>query len=407
MDNIHILEALNERQLEAVTATEGYLRVVAGAGTGKTKALTHRYAYLVKTGGIQPSNILCVTFTNKAAGEMKRRIRRLVGDGYDTSLITTYHGFCVRVLRPDMDKLFYPQSFLILDAADQKKILEEIYEELELKLDHASFQKMLKQISKLKADTVYVGGFVNPARVFDADSAGNIDDVIAIKYMQRQKKIFGLDFDDLVNFTFHLFEKCPEVREKWQEQLHYIQVDEFQDCSRREMKLLSILSARHENLFVVGDPDQNIYEWRGARMEILVDFDKNHADAQTVILNQNYRSTPQILAAANSLIEKNIVRVKKELFTRNAPGASVIHLHARDDKSESEWIAKEVNAPPAKAGGFDLQLKLAGSASPIAPPPEGGSIGSISSASSSTKGKEEMLKLPAKAGGFDPPKVRQ
>jgi len=154
MDNI--LNTLNKRQYEAVATTEGFLRIVAGAGSGKTKALTHRYAYLVKGAGIQPRNILCVTFTSKAAGEMRSRIRHLIGDGYDTSLVTTYHGFCVRVLRADIEKLFYPQNFLILDIADQKKILEEIYTELELKMDHSSFQKILSQIDKRKSDMQYV-----------------------------------------------------------------------------------------------------------------------------------------------------------------------------------------------------------------------------------------------------------
>jgi DNA helicase-2/ATP-dependent DNA helicase PcrA len=337
-----LLKGLNPQQIEAVTATEGYVRVVAGAGAGKTKALTHRYAWLVSAGGIHPRNILCVTFTNKAAGEMKRRVRALVGDGCDTSLITTYHGFCVRVLRPDMDKLFYPQSFIILDVGDQKKILEEIYEELEIKLDHASFQKILRQISLYKADGNYVSLLTDPSHVFDDDTHLSVDDQIIRRYMKRQKKVFGLDFDDLVHFTFRLFDKHADVREKWQEQLHYIQVDEFQDSSKREMRLLDILCAANENLFVVGDPDQTIYEWRGAKVEILVDFHKSHAETQTIILNQNYRSTPQILNAANSLIAKNKMRIEKDLFTHLSPGSPVIHLHARSEGEETAYITKEI-----------------------------------------------------------------
>jgi len=339
-----LLQGLNNQQQAAVTATEGFIRVIAGAGAGKTKALTHRYAHLVKDGGIHPRNILCVTFTNKAAGEMKRRVRQLVGDGNDTSLITTYHGFCVRVLRADMDKLFYPQNFIILDRGDQKTILEEIYDELEIKMDHASFQKIFGEISKLKADTAYVADMINPKYIYPDDVNADIDSRIIQKYLARQKKVFGLDFDDLVNFTFHLFDTHKDVLEKWQDQLHYIQVDEFQDSSRREMRMLDLLSELNGNLFVVGDPDQNIYEWRGARVEILVDFDQSHPGTETIILNQNYRSSPQILAVANCLIDKNKVRVKKDLFTEAPTGSPVIHLHAKDEKSEIEWIVGQIKA---------------------------------------------------------------
>jgi len=341
MDNI--LNTLNERQHEAVTTTEGFFRIVAGAGSGKTKALTHRYAYLVKAAGIQPRNILCVTFTSKAAGEMRSRIRHLIGDGYDTSLVTTYHGFCVRVLRADIEKLFYPKNFLILDIADQKKILEEIYTELELKMDHSSFQKILSQVGKRKSDTLYVKSLVDPDKIINTDDT-DLDDKIFYMYLQRQKKVFGLDFNDLINFTFYLFDKHEETMRKWQEQLHYIQVDEFQDSSDRELRLLDILSDVNENLFVVGDPDQNIYEWRGSRMEILVNFDKTHNGTKTIIMDQNYRSTPQILAVANSLIDKNTARIKKNLFTHNPNGAPVVHLHAKDERSEATWIVSEIKS---------------------------------------------------------------
>ena len=307
-----ILNGLNEKQREAVQTTEGYVRIIAGAGSGKTKALTHRYAYLVRAAGIHPGNILCVTFTNKAAGEMKRRVQTLVGAGCDTALITTYHGFCVRVLREDIGRLFYPENFQILDTADQKKILEEIYTELELKLDHASFEKMMGLIGKQKATTDYVSLLLSRDSIVPEPKT-NLDDLIIHKYFMRQKKIFGLDFDDLINFVFVLFERYPQVLHKWQERLHYIQVDEFQDSSERELRLVDLLSAVHRNLFVVGDPDQNIYEWRGAKVGILVDFDKTHAGTETIIMDRNYRSTANILHAANALIDHNRNRIKKEL----------------------------------------------------------------------------------------------
>lgn len=338
-----ILNGLNEKQREAVQTTEGYVRIIAGAGSGKTKALTHRYAYLVRAAGIHPGNILCVTFTNKAAGEMKRRVQTLVGAGCDTALITTYHGFCVRVLREDIGRLFYPENFQILDTADQKKILEEIYTELELKLDHASFEKMMGLIGKQKATTDYVSLLLSRDSIVPEPKT-NLDDLIIHKYFMRQKKIFGLDFDDLINFVFVLFERYPQVLHKWQERLHYIQVDEFQDSSERELRLVDLLSAVHRNLFVVGDPDQNIYEWRGAKVGILVDFDKTHAGTETIIMDRNYRSTANILHAANALIDHNRNRIKKELYTKDGAGEAVVHLHGKNEEEEARMILEQIRA---------------------------------------------------------------
>ncbi len=343
-----LFDKLNEQQIEAVTATEGYVRIIAGAGSGKTKTLTHRYAYLVKAAGIHPGNVLCVTFTNKAAGEMKRRVRSLVGDGYDTSLITTYHGFCVRVLREDIGRLFYPQSFPILDEIDQKKILEEIYAELEIKLDRASFEKILDSIHYIKAHEKYVHCFVTGD--FSSMSEDTLEKKIIRMYMEKQKKTFGLDFDDLISFTFEIFECYPEVLQKWQDRLHYIQVDEFQDSSNRELRLIQMLSSAHRNLFVVGDPDQNIYEWRGASMAILVDFDKTFPGTETILLNRNYRSTGNILQAANALIDHNKNRIPKALFTTGDAGANVIHLHAKSEGDEGRWIADEIKRLVSREG---------------------------------------------------------
>ncbi len=338
MDNI--FDKLNSKQIEAVTSTEGYVRIIAGAGSGKTKTLTHRYAYLALAAGIHPGNILCVTFTNKAAGEMKRRVRAIVGEGCDTSLITTYHGFCVRVLREDAGRLFYPQNFRILDESAQKAILEEIYAELELKLDRASFEKMLEKIHLVKSDEKYVSMFVSGEFGVKADDSS--DDNIIRMYMQKEKNVFGLDFDDLICFTFAIFESYPEVLKKWQDRLHYIQVDEFQDSSKRELRLVSMLSAVHKNLFVVGDPDQNIYEWRGADMGILVDFDKTFPGTETVFLNRNYRSTERILKCANTLIARNKNRIPKELYTVDNVGDEVVCLHSKNERDEGKWITDEI-----------------------------------------------------------------
>lgn len=339
------LTTLNEKQLEAVMTTEGYLRVIAGAGSGKTKLLVSRYAYLVKEYGIDSANILCVTFTNKAAGEMKRRIRSLIGQEYDTSLICTYHGFCVRVLREDVEKIFYPKEFQIIDNAQQKAILGDIYQKFELKLDHASFEKILKRIAMFKSMNrgYYVGRMCCADACQIMPSVITLDDQIVEEFLQRQKQIYALDFNDLLYFVLDIFDRCPEVQEKWQDRLNYIQVDEFQDSSKNEMELVDRLSGKHKNLMIVGDPDQNIYEWRGSDVKLLVDFDKEHVPTQTIILNQNYRSTPQILRCANSLIEKNVFRLKKDLFTKSGDGVQVYHYHEKNEYAEADRIIMNIH----------------------------------------------------------------
>lgn len=337
-----LFENLNDRQLEAVQETEGYVRVIAGAGSGKTKLLVSRYAYLVQDYGIDPSNILCVTFTNKAAGEMKKRIRGFIGEEYAVSLICTYHGFCNRLLRENPEKLFLNKQFQILDSHQQKAVLSEIYQKLELKLDYASFESILRKISRVKKDTKYVPKICNPQPCVILGEIKNQDDRIIEEFLQRQKATYSLDFHDLIAFALYLLESDADIREKWQDRLNYIMVDEFQDSSSVEMRLVEILSGKYRNLMIVGDPDQNIYEWRGSDVRLLVDFDKTHEGTRTIILNQNYRSTPQILKCANTLIEKNELRLKKDLFTKNSPGEPVVHYHSRDDYEEMDHVIAEI-----------------------------------------------------------------
>lgn len=332
------LENLNEKQREAVLETEGYVRVVAGAGSGKTKLLVSRYAYLVQEYGIDSSNILCVTFTNKAAGEMKKRIRALIGEGQDVSLICTYHGFCHRMLRENPEKLFLGSRFQIIDTQQQKAILSEIYQKYELKLDHASFESILRKIGRIKRDTEYVPRMCDPNPCQILGEINHLDDRIMEEFLQRQKAAYALDFHDLMSFAIYLLETDSGVREKWQERLNYIMVDEFQDSSATEMRLIDILSERYQNLMIVGDPDQNIYEWRGADVRLLVDFHKEHEPVKTIILNQNYRSTPQILRCANTLIEKNELRMKKDLFTGNPDGEPVFFYHSMSESEEMEQV---------------------------------------------------------------------
>lgn len=345
-----ILDNLNERQREAVLETEGYVRVIAGAGSGKTKLLVSRYAYLVQDYGIDSSNILCVTFTNKAAGEMKKRIRGLIGDINDVSLICTYHGFCNRLLRENPEKLFLNKQFQIIDAYQQKAVLGEIYQKFELKLDYAAFEAILRKIGHVKRDMKYVTRICDPEPCQILIEIKSQEDRIIEEFLQRQKATYSLDFHDLIAFAIYLLETDAQVREKWQERLNYIMVDEFQDSSSVEMRLVEILSGMYRNLMIVGDPDQNIYEWRGSDVKLLVDFDKGHEPTKTIILNQNYRSTPQILQCANTLIEKNELRLKKDLFTRNPAGEPVVHYHSKDDFEEMDQVIGNIKRLHEKEG---------------------------------------------------------
>jgi DNA helicase-2/ATP-dependent DNA helicase PcrA len=370
---MNFLAGLNEHQREAVLETEGYVRVVAGAGSGKTRALTARYAYLVEELGVPPENILCVTFTNKAAREMRNRLRSLLGDGIDISFVSTLHSFCVRVLKEDINKLHYPESFVILDTADQKNILEEIYEELGIKMDTATFEFMVGRIRDTKNKILYDNYMVDPRVAFGPFDTADMEKKVIIRYMEKQKKYFGLDFFDIINFTVHLFKIHEDVLQKWQNRLHYVMVDEFQDTNNKELRLYRILTDVHQNLFVVGDPDQNIYEWRRSFIEFFVDFEKyirgyftgndplptywpDHpipplrAGIKTIFMNRSYRCTPEIIAASNSLISKNKDRIKKELYTENKSGPAVAHVHAKNDGDEIGYIAAAIQKH-AEGGG--------------------------------------------------------
>lgn len=359
---IDILNGLNDAQKEAVTTTEGYVRVIAGAGAGKTKALTHRYAYIISELGISPSNILCITFTNKAANEMKKRIKAMLGEEFDTSFVATLHAFCTRVLREDISKLFYPENFIVLDNIDQKKILEEVYDELGIKMDTASFKFMIDQIRYYKNLITYVEYLSDPEFDYSTLVSEKKTDEIVFRYIKKQRKYFGLDFFDLINFTIYLFRTYPDILEKWQKRLHYIMVDEFQDITAKEFKLIRRLSEVNQNLFVVGDPDQNIYEWRGANMSVLVDFEgwlnnkcfenQYGFKCRDIIMSENYRSTSPILSVANSLIDKNNNRVKKELFTQKQGGQLVEYYHGKNDKEEIKYITGKIAAHLDSGGKY-------------------------------------------------------
>ncbi len=340
-----LLEGLNEQQKAAVVATEGYVCVIAGAGSGKTKTLAHRYAYLVNEVGVSPSNILCVTFTNKAANEMKSRVRRLVNMGNVNDFICTYHGFCVKILREDIHKIGYPASFIVMDEEDQKTILREIYDELGLKQSDYTFKTILKYVAEQKFLTPYIKDYVDvsTAQPYAAVSTDdNMQQKCFIRYVQKQRKAFMLDFDDLMLFTEYIFRKHSDVLQKWQRRLDYIMVDETQDNSTTQWGLVSMLQAGHKNLFVVGDPDQCIYEWRGAKPGVLVNFSNTYSPCKTIILDQNYRSTPNILNVANSVIAYNKNRVAKDLFTSRREMSNVTHFHGKSEVEEGDYIAQTI-----------------------------------------------------------------
>ena len=334
---------LNPAQLEAVTSTEGFVRVIAGAGSGKTRALTKRFAYLVNEMGILPGNILCVTFTNKAANEMRQRIHNLTGD-HDTGYINTFHGFCVSVLQEDSHAVQYPRSFLVLDNSDIDSMLKIIYAERGLTLRDMTFSaaRDMIEIQKLFKKPEYYLDMITMSLDTLREKylqASTTDDVIFYGYLYQEKKCFGLDYNDLIKFTLYIFEQNPEIRTKWQQRLEYIMIDEFQDIDLLQVRLMEVLCGWHKNLFIVGDPDQTVYTWRGADMKYLLDFDKQYPTTKTILMMQNYRSTPQILAAANSLIAKNRNRIKKELIPVLPDGASVLYHHAPNASNEAEWIA--------------------------------------------------------------------
>ena len=343
-----LLQQLNPAQREAVTATEGFVRVIAGAGSGKTRALTHRFAYLVNELGILPGNILCVTFTNKSANEMRQRIHQLTGDN-DTGYINTFHGFCVSVLQEDSHAVQYPKSFLVLDNSDIDAMLQIIYEERGLTLRDMTFSaaRDMIEIQKLFQRPNYYRDLI--ALSLDAlkekyDRAASPADIIFYGYLYQEKKCFGLDYNDLIKFSLYIFQQNEDIRLKWQRRLEYIMIDEFQDIDQIQYQLMEVLCGYHKNLFVVGDPDQTIYTWRGANVKYLLEFDKRFPGARTILMMDNYRSTPEILAVANSLIAKNRERIKKDLVPTLPPGPPVLCHLADTQCAEADWIAGRIKA---------------------------------------------------------------
>ena len=340
------LERLNPQQLEAATTTEGYIRVVAGAGSGKTGTLAARYLYLVDQLGISPANILCVTFTNKAAAEMKKRIRRELTDA-DLGLVTTFHGFCVSLLKEDCHVVGFPKAFLILDEEDKKSMLSVVFEDLGITGRDLTIQDAVDYIGWRKGGRGYVKTFLHKdtnTLLELCQSSSTLKDKVMYRYFYEQRKCFALDFDDLVYVALYILEQDRDTREKWQNRLEYIMVDEFQDIDKDQYSLADILSGYHKNLFVVGDPDQTIYTWRGADVKFILEFSARHEHVKTIYLNTNYRSTPQILAASNALIEKNRDRLEKQLSPVRRDSRKPLYFRAKTSALEADWITANMRA---------------------------------------------------------------
>ena len=338
------LKGLNKEQLEAVKATEGYIRVIAGAGSGKTRALTHRYMYLVEELGISTANILCVTFTNKAANEMKKRIRSMIGDK-DIGFVCTFHGLCKILLMEDIHAINYPDKFIIMDNQDASSLLRIVFEEAGINHRQFTIEKAKERIGLKKKSGKYVDDILNMDTMSLKDkfiSSKNIEEKIFYGYLYQQKKAFLLDFNDLINFALYILVHNPEIAYKWQKRMEYIMVDEFQDVNSSNYALVSILSKYHKNLFVVGDPDQTIYSWRGAKVEYILNFDKEYPNCKTLFMNTNYRSTNKIIDVSNSIIDKNRFRIKKGLIPTKKSETQVIYNHSLNQEEESKWIASQI-----------------------------------------------------------------
>ena len=336
-----ILEGLNSNQIAAVKATEGRVRVVAGAGSGKTRVLAHRYAYLVNEMGIDPANILCATFTNKAAQEMRNRIAKLVSAAHVNDFVCTIHGLCVKILREEIHRIGYPRNFTIIDEDDQKSLSKEIFREFGFENNEVTTKQFLTSVHDLKTGgnkekpgyEYYIESILLPGTKVTPE---NITPEIA--YIIKQRKTFLLDFEDLILFSLYILNHFEEARERWQSQLNYIMLDEAQDCGPYDWAIINTVGVKHGNIFIVGDPDQCIYEWRGVKIDAFLRF---NADTD-IILDENYRSIPNILDVANSIISHNKRRIDKNLRTNKTGTAQAIHFHGKNETEEYDWIALQI-----------------------------------------------------------------
>lgn len=334
------LNELNEKQYEAVTSNSQYLRIVAGAGSGKTKVLTYRIAYLIEHEHIDPSKIVAITFTNKAANEMKERTRKIVDVSIKELVIKTFHSFCAYFLRQEISYcLDYPRSFIIYDEVDKKDTIKKAGEILGYKKNDEIVKKSISYIDCKKSNGIFPSD-INESKFEFPDEKKCLE--IFKLYEKIKYEDRALDFDDLLLKTIQILENFEDVKRKWQNKIKYILVDEFQDTNDIQYKLIKNLMKNDTSLFIVGDPDQTIYTWRGANQSIIMDLDKNFHGVKTVILNKNYRSTQKILQTANELISHNKYRIKKDLVTENNEGTDVQVFKAETASGEASWVVNKI-----------------------------------------------------------------
>ena len=333
-----LLNGMNDRQTEAVQTTEGPLLIMAGAGSGKTRVLTHRIAYLIDEKMVNPWNILAITFTNKAAREMRERAEKLKTEAQDC-LIATFHSMCVRILRREADHIGYNRNFTIVDPGEQRTLMKRILKNLNLDPKKWNERAILGTISNAKNDLI--------DEVAYANLAGDMyTEIVAKCYTAYQKELRqseAMDFDDLIMLTLRLFDQNPDVLTYYQQRYQYIHVDEYQDTNHAQYQLVKLLASRFKNICVVGDADQSIYGWRGADMQNILDFEKDYPEAKVVLLEENYRSTKTILQAANEVIRNNRNRRPKNLWTQNEDGEEIVYYRANDEQDEALFVARTID----------------------------------------------------------------
>ena len=334
-----IYDSLNEKQKEAVLHTEGPLLILAGAGSGKTRVLTHRIAYLIEEKGINPWNILAITFTNKAAGEMRERVDKIVGFGSESIWVSTFHSACVRILRRFIDRLGYDTSFTIYDADDQKSLMKDVCRYLQVDTKIYKERSLLAAISAAKDELITPKEYLlNAGGDFGKKKIAEVYE----EYEKQLRANNALDFDDLLLRTVQLFQTQPDVLDYYQERFRYIMVDEYQDTNTAQFELIRLLSSKYRNLCVVGDDDQSIYKFRGANIKNILSFEDVFQDAKVIKLEQNYRSTTPILNCANNVIKHNYRRQEKVLWTDKKTGEDVFYYEAPTDRDEATFVARKI-----------------------------------------------------------------
>jgi DNA helicase II / ATP-dependent DNA helicase PcrA len=333
-----LLNGLNPEQQKAVRTVDGPLLLMAGAGSGKTRVLTHRIAYLMVEKGVNPYNILAITFTNKAAREMRERIQKMMGGAADDIWISTFHSMCVRILRRDIDRLGYNRNFTILDSTDQQSVIKSILKDKNMDPKKYDPRAILGTISSAKNELITPEEYAKTAGDYFSQKVSDV----YTEYQRRLRKNNALDFDDLIMTTITLFIRVPEVLEYYQRKFQYIHVDEYQDTNRAQYMLVKLLAQRFQNLCVVGDSDQSIYRWRGADITNILSFEKDYPRASVILLEQNYRSTKKILLAANMVIQNNMNRKPKNLWTENPEGNKIMYYRADSEQGEAQFVIGKI-----------------------------------------------------------------